>query len=91
MKKTSAFLLTLGLLAHLSGAGPCSAQDLSPRWEDLTSPDFGKAIRKAAGVCVLPIGSIEKFGPAGPLGTNVYVIRLMALEAVKQEYAVVFP
>ena len=38
-----------------------------------------------------PIGSIEKFGPAGPLGTNVYVIRLMALEAVQQEYAVVFP
>ena len=37
------------------------------------------------------MGSIEKFGPAGPLGTNLYVIRIMALEAVKQEYAVVFP
>ena len=91
MKKASALLLSLGFVAHLSGAGPSSAQDLSPKWEDLTSPDFGKAIRRAAGVCVLPIGSIEKFGPAGPLGTNVYVIRRMALEAVKQEYAVVFP
>jgi creatinine amidohydrolase len=91
MKKASAFLLTLAFLAPLPGAGLCSAQDLSPKWEDLTSPDFGQAIRKAAGVCLLPMGSIEKFGPAGPLGTNVYVIRLMALEAVKQEYAVVFP
>jgi creatinine amidohydrolase len=91
MQKTSRFLLTLGFLARLSGPGLSAAQDLSPKWEDLTSPDFSRAIRRSAGVCVLPIGSIEKFGPAGPLGTNVYVIRLMALEAVKQEYAVVFP
>jgi creatinine amidohydrolase len=84
-------LFTLSFLVQCFGAGLCSAQDLPAKWEDLTSPDFGKAIRRAAGVCVLPMGSIEKFGPAGPLGTNVYVIRLMALEAVKQEYAVVFP
>jgi creatinine amidohydrolase len=84
-------LLALSFLARLSGPGHCSAQELSPRWEDLTSSDFAKAIGRAAGVCLLPIGSIEKFGPAGPLGTNVYVIRLMALEAVKHEYAVVFP
>jgi creatinine amidohydrolase len=84
-------LLVLNFLALSFGAGLCSAQDLSPKWEELTSPDFGKAIQKAAGVCILPMGSIEKFGPAGPLGTNLYVIRIMALEAVKQEYAVVFP
>jgi creatinine amidohydrolase len=90
-KKTWMFLLALSFLTHSFGSGLCSAQDLSPKWEDLTSPDFPKAIQKASGVCVLPFGSIEKFGPAGPLGTNVYVIRIMALEAVKQEYAVVFP
>lgn len=91
MQRRSMLLLALAFLTRLSGPGPCSAQELSPRWEDLTSADFTKAIGKAAGVCLLPIGSIEKFGPAGPLGTNVYVIRLMALEAVEQEYAVVFP
>jgi creatinine amidohydrolase len=37
------------------------------------------------------MGSIEKFPTAGPLGTNVYVIRTVALEAAKLEYAVVFP
>ena len=90
-KKAWMFLLVFGCLSQSQGAGLCFAQDLSPKWEDLTSPDFGKAIQKAAGVCVLPLGSIDKFGPSGPLGTSLYTIRLMALEAVKQEYAVVFP
>jgi creatinine amidohydrolase len=85
------FTLVLNFVALSFGASLCSAQDLSPKWEELTSPDFGKAIQKAGGVCVLPMGSIEKFGPAGPLGTNLYVIRIGALEAVKREYAVVFP
>jgi creatinine amidohydrolase len=37
------------------------------------------------------MGSIEKFGPSGPLGTNLLLDRIVTLEAVKQEYAVVFP
>jgi creatinine amidohydrolase len=67
------------------------AQQLSPQWEELTSPDFSRAIKKAEGVCLLPMGSVEKFGPSGPLGTNLFVDRIVVLEAVKQEYAVVFP
>ena len=90
-KKAWIPLVILGGLLEPFGARPCSAQDLSPRWEDLTSPDFAKAIQKAGGVFVLPLGSIDKFGPSGPLGTSLYTIRLMALEAVKQEYAIVFP
>ena len=73
------------------GTALCSAQTLSPKWEELTSPDFTKAIKEADGVCLLPMGSIEKFGPSGPLGTNLLVDRIVVLEAVKQEYAVVFP
>ncbi len=57
----------------------------------MTSADFVKAIQKADGVCILPMGSIEKFGPSAPLGTNVYLGRIIPLEAVKQEYAVIFP
>ena len=49
---------------------------LSPQWEELTSPDFPKAIQKADGVCLLPMGSIEKFGPSGPLGTGVFLCSL---------------
>jgi creatinine amidohydrolase len=79
------------LVALCFGTVVCCAQTLSPKWEELTSPDFVKAIKKADGVCLLPMGSIEKFGPSGPLGTNLYVDRIVVLEAVKQEYAVVFP
>ena len=81
--------------AALSCALPAGAQapaaPLSPHWEDLTGPDFAKALKQAGGVCVLPMGSVEKFGPAGPLGINMYVARLIAETAVKQEYAIIFP
>ena len=79
-------IVVLGLTATL-----CKAQTLSPKWEDLTSADFVKALKQSGGVCMLPMGSIEKFGPSGPLGTNLYLARLVALEAAKQEYAIVFP
>ena len=69
----------------------CSAQELSAKWEDLTSADFVKAIQKADGVCILPMGSIEKFGPSAPVGTNLYLARVIPLEAVKKEYAVIYP
>jgi creatinine amidohydrolase len=80
------FLVCLGF-----GTAVCSSQTLSPKWEELTSPDFVKAIKQADGVCVLPMGSIEKFGPSGPLGTNLLIDRILTLEAAKQEYVVVFP
>jgi creatinine amidohydrolase len=79
-------LLALGL-----GASVCSAQTLSHKWEELTSPDFAKAIQKAGGVCMLPMGSMEKFGPSGPIGTNSYLVDALAVEAAKQEYALIFP
>jgi creatinine amidohydrolase len=84
--------ITPKLFACLSfSACVCSAQTLSAKWEDLTSADFVKAIQKADGVCLLPMGSIEKFGPSAPLGTNLYLGRIIPLEAVKQEYALIFP
>ena len=68
-----------------------SAQSLSPRWEELTGSDFMKAVRQASGVCIRPFDSVEKSGPAGPVGTNLFVFGILTLEAAKQEYAVVFP
>jgi len=85
----SNFLLKLALLTFAVSVS--SAQSLPAKWEDLTSADFAKAIQKADGVCILPMGSIEKFGPSAPVGTNLYLGRIIPLEAVKQEYAVVFP
>jgi creatinine amidohydrolase len=88
--RTAKTLLSLALAATLLTT-VAHAQSLSPKWEDLTSADFVKALQQSGGVCMLPMGSIEKFGPSGPLGTNLYLSRLVALEAAKKEYALVFP
>jgi creatinine amidohydrolase len=67
------------------------AQKLSPKWEELTAPDFVQAIHQAQGVCLLPFGIIEKHGPHLPLGTDLIDVRFAVMHAVEQEYAVVFP
>jgi creatinine amidohydrolase len=64
---------------------------LSPKWEELTGPDFIQAIHQAQGVCLLPFGIIEKHGTHLPLGTDLINVRYVSLQAVRQEYAVVFP
>ncbi len=79
------------VLAALAAAGLMAAQDLSPKWDELTGPDFIQAIEKAKGVCIIPMGILEKHGPAGPIGTDLFDARHAVLSAVKEEYAVVFP
>ncbi len=71
---------------------PCLSQaSLSAKWEELTGPDFIQAIHQSQSVCVLPFGIIEKHGPHLPLGTDLLDVRFAVMNAVKQEYAVVFP
>ncbi len=80
------------LLVLVPGSTFLRAQtSLSPRWEELTAPDFVAAIHQAQGVCVLPFGIVEKHGPHLPLGTDLLDVRFAVLSAVQQEYAVVFP
>jgi creatinine amidohydrolase len=86
--RMSVLLLSLVLLP----AELCrSQQSLSPKWEELTGPDFIQAIHQSQGVCVLPFGIIEKHGPHLPLGTDLLDVRFAVTNAVQQEYAVVFP
>ncbi len=68
-----------------------TAQQLSPKWEELTAEDFVKALQLSSNVCVLPFGILEKHGPSGPLGTDLINVRASTLQAVKQQYAIVFP
>ncbi|HKF47298.1 MAG TPA: creatininase family protein [Terracidiphilus sp.] len=86
-------LRRFGVAALVSVAAACAAQSqkLSPKWEELTAPDFVSAIHQAQGVCVLPFGIIEKHGPHLPLGTDLLDVRFAVMNAVQQEYAVVFP
>jgi creatinine amidohydrolase len=83
------FCFLLGGLAVLTAAQ--AAEPLTPQWEDLTSSDFQKAIAHAGGTCLLPMASVDKFGPAGPLGSDLLLVRALSLEAARSEYAVVFP
>jgi len=84
--------ISLIALLALSFAAPAqSPSSLSAKWEELTAPDFVQAIHQSQGVCVLPFGIIEKHGPHLPLGTDLLDVRFAVTNAVKQEYAVVFP
>ena len=84
------YLPLLSLLFALI-AGPLQAQQLSPKWEELTGPDFIQAIAQAKGTCALPIGIIEKHGPQLPLGTDLLNVRKAVEDAAAQEYTVIFP
>ncbi|HXJ42395.1 MAG TPA: creatininase family protein [Bryobacteraceae bacterium] len=80
------------VIAFLMTAWTLSGQTvLSPKWDELTASDFVKAVRLSMGVCILPMGILEKHGPAGPIGTDLFDARFAVLSAVKEEYAVVFP
>jgi creatinine amidohydrolase len=61
------------------------------KMEEITSPMFITAVEKAGGVCVIPLGIIEKHGPHLPLGTDLFESREIAFRAAGKEYAIVFP
>lgn len=86
-KKSFVYLFVLFAIAASSFA----QSKLSAKWEELTAADFVQAVHQSQGVCVLPIGIIEKHGPHLPLGTDLIDVRFAVMNAVQQEYAVVFP
>jgi creatinine amidohydrolase len=60
------------------------------QWEELTATDFARAVRET-GVCVLPLGVLEKHSEHLPLGTDYLAAHRVACLAAEQEPAVVFP
>jgi creatinine amidohydrolase len=84
--------IVLALSLFLFSVEVCYSQaNLSAKWEELTGPDFIQAIHQSQGVCVLPFGILEKHGAHLPLGTDLLDVRFAVFNAVRQEYAVVFP
>ncbi len=61
------------------------------RWEDLTSNEFDKAIERSKGVCVIPLGCLEKHGEHLVTGCDSYASSHIAELAAQKEYAVIFP
>jgi creatinine amidohydrolase len=90
MKKFKILLPSLFLTVVLI-AQQNNQPNISFKMEELTSPQFVKAIEQAGGVCVIPLGIIEKHGPHLPIGTDLFEAREVAFNAAKKEYAVVFP
>lgn len=80
-----------GVAVALLAATAARAQALSTHWEELTGPDFVKAIAQSQGVCILPFGILEKHGPHLPIGTDLINARYIAGQAAAREYAVIFP
>jgi len=60
-------------------------------WEELTAERFEACISKSEGVCVLPIGVLEKHGDHLPLGTDMFIVTAIAKKAAEKSFAVVFP
>lgn len=61
------------------------------KWSELTSVNFEKAVEKCEGVCLLPLGVIEKHGDHLPLGTDLFTAQEVACRGADIEPAIVFP
>jgi creatinine amidohydrolase len=90
MMKPSRIICAVILVAIFAVVG-MSQTPLPVKWEELTGPDFVKAIHQSHGTCLLPFGILEKHGAHLPLGTDLLNVRHVSLSAAQQEYAIVFP
>jgi creatinine amidohydrolase len=83
--------LLIFTLATINYGQTVTKSDIPFKMEEITSSGFISAVEKAAGVCVIPIGIIEKHGPHLPLGTDLFEAREIAAAAAKKEYTIIFP
>lgn len=60
-------------------------------WEELSAFNFEESVKECEGVCILPIGCIEKHGNHLPLGTDMYTAQAVCKAAAEREPAIVFP
>ena len=90
MKKLFACLFSIFLFVQLFPQTNTN-QDIPFKMEELTSPQFVSAVAKSGGICIIPLGIMEKHGPHLPIGTDLFEAREVATTAAKKEYAVVFP
>jgi len=60
-------------------------------WEELTAKNFARCVKESDGVCLLPIGVLEKHGNHLPVGTDMIIGQAVCKKAAETEKAVVFP
>lgn len=61
------------------------------KWEYLREEEFASAIEKSKGVCVLPVGCLEKHGQHLPVGTDSILATEIVNRAAEREEVCVFP
>jgi creatinine amidohydrolase len=89
MKKLTFILAAISLSVMIFGQ---TGTGVIPfKYEEITSPMFPAAVEKAGGVCIIPLGIMEKHGPQLPLGTDLFEAREIGTTAAIIEYAIVFP
>ena len=44
-------------------------------WENLREEEFDDAIERSGGLCVVPIGCLEKHGEHLPVGSDYYIAK----------------
>lgn len=86
MKKTFTILL-FTLFSIFCFAQP----ELPVQIEELSGPQLIDAVRISKGVCLLPMGILEKHGAHLPISTDLIIAREIALKAAQEEYCAVFP
>ena len=92
MKTTGIILFFLIFsMAAFCQSGLPGKNELPVKWEELTAPDFVKAVNKSGGTCVIPLGIIEKHAAHLPLGTDLLDVRNVCVKAALKEYFIVFP
>lgn len=60
-------------------------------WEQITVDQFAAARETCGGVCVIPIGCLEKHGNQLPLGTDILTARTAAALAAEKSEVMIFP
>ncbi len=97
MKKSRSLLAALVIAAPVfaaalpQAAGPAASPAPSVRYEELTAPDFARAVVRSGGTVIVPLGILEKHGPHLPVGTDLIDCREIALKAAATDYTIVFP
>ena len=64
---------------------------METRWTHVTSEDLASLREAANGVCVIPMGCVEKHGPHLPLGTDAMEAESLAYAASQKETVCLFP
>lgn len=84
-------LMSLLVASNQLVAQNSSETKLSYYYEELTAPDFVKAVDQSSGVCLLPFGILEKHGAHLPLGSDIFQSRKVASMAAEHSYSLIFP